>query len=124
MRKALLYIGGTITLCFALFHLYFWKLFNWQDELIKLSPENSGIMQMLNIASIYMVLFAAFISFYLAGVKVFLFLEKAVIIFIAGYYLLRIAFGIPFFGYSIQELVIWIFCFIVACCYLLALRQP
>ena len=124
MRKALLYIGGTITLCFALFHLYFWKLFNWQEELVKLSPENQGIMQMLNVVSVYTVLFAAFISFYLARVKVFLFLEKAVIIFIAGYYLLRIAFGIPLFGFSIQELIVWIFCFIMACCYLLALRQP
>jgi hypothetical protein len=124
MRKALLYIGGTITLCFALFHLSFWKLFNWQEELVKLSPENQGIMQMLNVVSVYTVLFAAFISFYLARVKVFLFLEKAVIIFIAGYYLLRIAFGIPLFGFSIQELIVWIFCFIMACCYLLALRQP
>ena len=124
MRKALLYFSGIITLCFAMFHLYFWKLFNWQADLTKLSPPNSGIIQMLNVVSVYTLLFAAIISFYLARVKAFLLLEKAMIIFIAGYYLLRIIFGFPFFGYSVQELVIWIFCFIMACCYLMALRQP
>ena len=90
MRKILLYVGGSITLCFSLFHLAFWKLFNWQEELIKLDPENKGIMQMLNIVSVYTLLFGAFVSFYLAKRKgAFSFIEKALIIFIAGYYIVR-----------------------------------
>jgi hypothetical protein len=124
MRKILLYIGGSITLCFSIFHLAFWKLFNWQEELIKLDPENKGIIQMLNIVSVYTLLFGAFVSFYLAMRKgAFTFIEKALIIFIAGYYVLRIAFGIPVFGFYIEEIVIWIFCCAVASCYLFALRK-
>lgn len=124
MRKILLYVGGSITLCFSLFHLAFWKLFNWQEELIKLDPENKGIMQMLNIVSVYTLLFGAFVSFYLAKRKgAFSFIEKALIIFIAGYYIVRIAFGIPVFGLYMEEILIWIFCAAVACCYLLALRK-
>jgi hypothetical protein len=123
MRKILLYVGGTVSLFFAVFHLLFWQLGNWPEELPRLSPGNSGIMQMLNVASMYMMLFAAFISFYLARKKTFVFTEQAVIVFIAGYYLLRIAFGGPFFGVSVQEVAIWIFCLIPATCYLAALRQ-
>ena len=69
MSKVLLYIGGTLTLAFAVLHLSFWKLGNWAEELAKLTPVNSGIMQMLTVGSIYMLLFAAFMSFYLAYKK-------------------------------------------------------
>lgn len=123
MRKILLYVGGTFSLFFAVLHFLFWRLGNWQEELAKLSPDNSGIMQMLNVGSIYLLLFAAFMSFYLAKKKEFVFTEKAVIVFVAGFYLLRIAFGVPFFGFTLSEVVIWIFCLVQAVCYLAALRQ-
>jgi len=29
----LIFIGGIFNLLFAVFHLFFWKLFNWKDEL-------------------------------------------------------------------------------------------
>jgi hypothetical protein len=122
MSKVLLYIGGTLTSCFAILHVSFWKLGNWTEELAKLTSDNSGIVQMLNTGSIYMLLFAAFMSFYLAPKEKFPFVEKALIIFIAGYYLLRIAFAVPFFGFSVVEVVIWMICFITAACYLFALR--
>ncbi|MFC1885198.1 hypothetical protein ACFL2O_10545 [Thermodesulfobacteriota bacterium] len=123
MRKILLYIGGSLTLCFSLLHLSFWKIGNWQEELLKITPDNKGIVQMLNVVSIYTLLFSAFVSFYLARKTEFTFIEKTLIIFIACYYLLRVAFGIPFFGFSIEEVVIWIICFAIAFCYLFALRQ-
>ncbi|MBN2011883.1 hypothetical protein JW960_21320 [candidate division KSB1 bacterium] len=121
-RKMLLYAGGILTFCFALLHASFWKLGNWNAELLRISADNKGIVEMLNIASIYMLLFAVFVSFYLAKKTVFTFTEKALILFIAGYYLLRIAFGVPLFGVCGQEIVIWIACLAVASCYLFALR--
>jgi hypothetical protein len=123
MTKILLYTGGIFSLLFAGIHLLFWRLGNWQEELPRLSPDNSGIMQMLNVGSIYLLLFAAFISFYLAKKKEIVFTEKALIVFMAGFYLLRIAFGVPFFGFTVSEVVIWVLCLIPAACYLGALRQ-
>ena len=123
MRKILLYVGGVFSLFFAVLHLLFWRLGNWQEELPNLSPDNSGIMQMLNVVSIYSLLFVVFLSFYLAQKKELAFTEKAVIVFVAGYYLLRIAFGVPFFGFTVAEVLIWVFCLIPATCYLAALRQ-
>jgi hypothetical protein len=123
VRKIFLYIGGSITLCFSFLHVSFWKIGNWQEELLNISPDNKGIVQMLNVVSIYTLLFAAFVSFSLAKKTEFTFIDKALIIFIAGYYLLRVACGIPFFGFSIEEAIIWIICFAIAFCYLFALRQ-
>jgi hypothetical protein len=51
LKKTLVTIGGILFILFGIFHLSFWKLFDWKNELPKLSPGNSNIMQMLNIGS-------------------------------------------------------------------------
>ncbi|MGD8836229.1 MAG: hypothetical protein PVI54_18330 [Desulfobacteraceae bacterium] len=122
MRKRLLYAGAGITVLFALLHGLFWKLGGWHEQLLMLTPENSGIMQMLNVVSIYTLLFGAGVSLALAGKPTLVSVEKAFLLFMAGYYVLRIAFGFPFFGFSMEELVVWTLCSVVASCYLLAFR--
>ena len=49
MKNKLIIIGGISLILLALFHLSFWHLFNWQEELLKLSAENSSIMQLSTI---------------------------------------------------------------------------
>ena len=123
MRKYFLYFGGTITFCLTFVHLSFWKLGNWQVELSQISTINKSIMQMLNVFTIYTVLFTAFISFYLAKKEEFAFIEKSLVIFISGYYSIRFIFGFIFFETSTLETGIRIICLIVAICYLLSLRK-
>lgn len=123
MKKILLYIGGTFTLLFAVLHASFWKLGNWQVELSKLTADNSAIVQVLTMGSIYMLVFAALMTFYLARKQKFEFVEKAFLMFVAGYYTMRVIFGYPFFGFSMEELIIWIVCLLVAACYLFAIPQ-
>jgi hypothetical protein len=122
MRKIVLYAGAVITLLFVLLHGLFWKLGDWPDQLSKLTRDNSGIVQMLNVASIYTLLFGAGISLVLAKKPTLVFVEKAFLLFMAGYYVMRIAFGLPFFGFSMEEAIVWAVCLIVAACYLLAFR--
>lgn len=122
MRKILLYTGAGITLLFALLHGFFWKLGNWPEQLSTLTPDNSGIVQMLNVASIYTLLCAAGISLALAHKPSLVFVEKAFLLFMAGYYVMRVAFGLPFFGFSLEEVVVWAVCLSVASCYMLAYR--
>ncbi len=50
INKVLITVGGILNILLALFHLSFWKAFNWKAELANLSVVNSNIMQMLNIA--------------------------------------------------------------------------
>ena len=64
--KILLYIGGFYCFAFALFHLAFWKLFDWKNELPKLKPVNRGVMQVLNLRLTYVFIIVAFISFFFA----------------------------------------------------------
>jgi hypothetical protein len=122
MRNIFLYIGAGITLLFTLLHGLFWKLGNWSEQLSKLTPDNSGIVQMLTVASIYTLLFGAGISLVLAKKPTLVFVEKAFLLFMAGYYVMRIAFGLPFFGLNMEEVIVWAVCLIVAACYLLAFR--
>ncbi len=124
MRKILLYVGGSISFVFVIIHILFWKLFNWSEELARLSAMNKAIMLTLDAGITYFFLFATFISVYLARLKEFKFLEKTVLFFIAGMYLLRIACGFLFFEITIMELTCLSFCFFAISCYLLALRPP
>lgn len=64
--KILIYIGGFYCLAFAIFHLAFWKLFDWKCELPKLKPVNRGVLQVLNLRLTYVLLVVAFVSFFFA----------------------------------------------------------
>jgi hypothetical protein len=64
--KTLIYIGGFYCLAFAIFHLAFWKLFEWKRELPKLNAVNRGVMQVLNLRLTYIFLVFSFISFFFA----------------------------------------------------------
>lgn len=61
--KKVIFIGGLYNIIFALFHCGFWKMFEWDSELKKLSIVNSGVMQILNIQTIYYLIFTAVICF-------------------------------------------------------------
>ena len=47
-NKILLYFSGVNHLLVVILHLFFWKLFNWSEQLQLLTVVNSNIMQMLN----------------------------------------------------------------------------
>jgi hypothetical protein len=53
LAAALLIAAGLFNLAFALFHLFFWPLFNWAQELPRLSVANRGIVPVLNICLTY-----------------------------------------------------------------------
>lgn len=61
--RTTLFLCGLYSVAFAIFHLLFWKLFNWKEELDKLSFANRAIVQILNTRIIYFFLFVAFICF-------------------------------------------------------------
>lgn len=61
--KALLYAGGVFHLAFAAFHLGFWRLFRWNDELRRLGFINRNVMQILNLCLTFVFLAWAWLSF-------------------------------------------------------------
>ncbi|MDD5362423.1 MAG: hypothetical protein PHN88_09845 [Ignavibacteria bacterium] len=60
-KLLLLKICGIYNLAFAVFHIMFWKIFNWKDDLAKLRAGNRAVMQILNIRLIYVFLLMAFV---------------------------------------------------------------
>lgn len=61
--EALIFICGFYNIAFAIFHIFFWKIFQWNKDLKKLGFSNKAIMQILNVQIIYFFFFAAGICF-------------------------------------------------------------
>jgi hypothetical protein len=58
MRSYLwLYAAAGYNVALALFHLGFWRMFRWKEELAKLHPVNRGVMQVMNLMLTFLFLF-------------------------------------------------------------------
>jgi len=117
MKQGILYTGGIINGALAVFHMFFWKMFNWQTELPRLSKDNQGIMQIANIIIIFILLYFSVMSLALARSNAAVRNAGSLFILISGFYLIRLVTGIIFFGYSFEELIVWIVCFLIAAGY-------
>lgn len=62
--KTLIIIGGFLWLAVFVFHVLFWKLFKWKQELIKLSDVNRAVMQVLNLCLMWVFLIFAYVSIF------------------------------------------------------------
>jgi len=62
--EQLLIVGSIYNLSFAIFHLFFWKIFKWKTQLAKLDFINRAIMQVLNLCLIFCFLMFSYISFF------------------------------------------------------------
>jgi len=60
----LIFIGGIFNLLFAVFHLFFRKLFNWKYELKSISFVNRNIMQVLNLCLAFVFIIFSYISIF------------------------------------------------------------
>ncbi len=61
--KSIIFVCGLYSIAFAIFHIFFWKIFDWKNELKKLNFANRGIIQILNSRIIYLFFFIAFLCF-------------------------------------------------------------
>ena len=113
MRNKLIIAGGGLLIILALFYLSFWSLFNWQEELPKLSAENSGIMQMsaIGFVCLFLSLGMIFISFRkeIANTK----LGQALLFTLAIFFLIRTIAEFIFPGSSIELGVFLAICTLV-----------
>jgi hypothetical protein len=54
-----IYAAAGYNVALAAFHLGFWRMFRWKEELPKLHPANQGVMQALNVMLAYVFLLIA-----------------------------------------------------------------
>jgi hypothetical protein len=98
MAEALLKAAGFYSLGFAVFHLLFWRLFNWREELRRLSFGNRAVMQVLNLSLTFAFLIFGYIS--LAHTEELLStpLGRGLLALLALFWLARAVEQITFFG--------------------------
>lgn len=123
MKKGLLLCAGFLSFVFAVVHMFFSRILNWGEQLRLLAPENRGTMVMLNVAVIYYLLASSGFTLYLARTGPRTGLEKALLVFFAGFYLVRIVFGAFVYGVNAEEFFFWALCLIAAACYLVPLKM-
>ena len=63
MDDTMIFLCGLYSLGFAIFHSQFRRLFDWKQELPKLSTANKAIMQIANLRLIYFFLFVSAVCF-------------------------------------------------------------
>jgi len=59
-------LGGLLNLGFAVFHLLFWRLFDWPRDLESLSQINRAVVQILNLCLTAVFLIFAYLSLFYA----------------------------------------------------------
>jgi hypothetical protein len=98
LASGLIVTAGLFNLAFAIFDLFFWRLFNWQQELPRLGMSNRGIMQVLNLCMTYVFAVTAALLFLfpreISGTE----FGQFVLIAIAGFWLFRAILQPMFFG--------------------------
>ena len=59
----IIYLCGIYSFGFAVFHLFFWRLFRWKTGLNTISKPNKGILQIANVQLICLLLFVSYVCF-------------------------------------------------------------
>jgi len=63
MNETLIKLAGFYNILLIMFHIMFWCIFNWREDLKTLSFLNKSIMQVLNISLILVFVLFSYISF-------------------------------------------------------------
>ena len=98
-NEAIIYSGGIYNLILIVFHLLFWKLFDWRKDLSSLSHINRAIMQVLNLSLTFVFLIFAYVSFFHHSELLITKLGRSLLILMAIFWLLRAIEQIVFFGF-------------------------
>ena len=94
---ALIKAGVIYNLALVVFHLLFWKLFNWQDELRSLSVLNRATMQVMNLSLVVVFVMFAYLSLVHTDQLYSTTLGRALLLSIAVFFMLRAALQVVFF---------------------------
>lgn len=97
MARTLILVGGFYNLAFAVFHLLFWRIFNWKTDLKQVSFLNRAIMQVLNLCLIWVFAIFGYISIFHANDLLASSLGHSLLVLMALFWLFRAIEQIIFF---------------------------
>jgi len=111
--EAMIIFGGVFNLGFAVFHLLFWRLFHWKEDLASLTRLNRGVVQILNLCLTFGLLAMAYVSFFHRSELVETDLGKAILVAFSLFWFLRMIEQIAFFGFKKKLSVAMTFLFLL-----------
>ncbi len=111
--ETLIIIGGLYNLALAVFHLLFWKLFNWKQDLATLTPLNRAVVQILNLCLTFVFLLFAYISFFHANELLHSKLGRSLLALTAIFWFLRTIEQIIFFGLRRKASIAFLILFLI-----------
>ena len=110
--KQLLIAGSIYNLVFAIFHILFWKIFQWKTQLNKLDFLNRGRMQVLNLCLTFCFLMFSYISFFHSSELLTTRLGNTILAGIAIFWVLRALEQIIFFKLNHWHSIVFLLFFI------------
>ncbi len=84
-----IYLSGIFNLIVAVFHILFWKIFNWKVTLDKGTKANKAVTQLMNVNLIYLFLAMGFIYLNYANELSNSKIGKIILIMYAGFWVVR-----------------------------------
>lgn len=106
-----IYAAAGYNVALAMFHLSFWRVFRWSEELPKLHAANRGVMQVLNIMLIIFFLLVAGLQVLLPGEMTGTALGRALLAEMMFFWILRAGLQ-PFFWPSVPRAINGAFVFL------------
>jgi hypothetical protein len=97
LSETAIFVGGIFNLGFAIFHLMFWRLLRWKEDLATLTSINRSVMQILNLCLIFVFLVMAYVSFFHIPELIQINLGRTLLIAFSLFWFLRMIEQIIFF---------------------------
>lgn len=96
--ETVIIIGGIYHVLFIVFHLFFWKIFNWDVSLRKLNSIDKSTIQVLNISLTFVFAIFAYLSLNYSADLASTKLGLSILLFISLFWLFRAIQQIYFYG--------------------------
>ena len=111
--ESLIKLGGIYNIILVVFHLLFWRIFNWKEDLRTLSFLNKSIMQVINLSLILVFVIFAYISLVHTNELLSTSLGKSLLFSMAFLWFARSALQVIFFKLKHWVSVAFLFYFLV-----------
>ncbi len=111
-------IGGYASIGWLIFHLLFWRIFDWRAELKRLSRLNSGVMQVLNLCLSFIFLLFAFLSLWHTNELLSAGIGRTISLGIGVFWLFRFLLQPLFWGTSLPSVLFAFLFVLMSACYL------
>lgn len=109
----LIILGGIFNLLIAIFHLSFWRIFNWNQDLKSLRFVNRAVMQILNLCLTFVFFIFAYLSFTYTYDLLITRLGHSILISISVFWFLRAFMQVVFFGLKNRISVLFFVLFLI-----------